>query len=152
MTSVQADTDPLFSMHGPSTIEQTSTAIFERMAPRYIQQRYKPDARITSECVQENQLVRQRLCNGEPCAVMVVFPAEVRVNPAATNTDHFRDDRAKGNILALAVVTDSAQMHTATKLYFMYFQQAFPVKVFDEERDAHRWLLQHLAAAGVALL
>lgn len=134
-------------MNGPSIIEETSTATFERVAPRYIQQRYRPDARITQECVQENLLVRQRLCNGEPCAVMVVFPAEVRVNPSATNTDHFRDHRTKGDILALAVVTDSAQMHTASKLYFMYFQQAFPVKVFDEERDAHRWLLQQLAAA-----
>lgn len=135
-------------MHETTILVETESCVFDRIGPRYIRQRYKPTASISHEGVKENGAVRDRLCGDEPSAVLVIFPAELLVNPPVTNVDHFREARERGCILALAVVTDSAQMHTASKLYFMYFRQAFPVQVFEEERDAHRWLLQRLAEAG----
>ena len=125
---------------------ETSLATLTLVEPRFIEQRYKPTARFDLKGLEENQRAREELCGGVLCAVMVVIPAEMPVHPPSVNMDHFRAERVKRNILALAVVTDSAIMHTTTKLYFMYFQQAFHVKVFEEERDARRWLREHLAA------
>ena len=135
-------------MEGITMLEETESCVFDRIGPRYIRQRYKPSATFTPERLKADGEVRDRLCGPLSSAVLVILPAEVPVNPLATNEDHFRATRDRSCILALAVVTDSAQMHTASKLYFMYFQQAFPVKVFDEEPDAHRWLIRQLEASG----
>jgi hypothetical protein len=102
---------------------ETSLATLTLVEPRFIEQRYEPTARFDLAGLEENQRAREQLCAGMLCAVMVVIPAEMPVHPPSVNMDHFRAERAKRNILALAVVTDSAMMHTTTKLYFMYFQQ-----------------------------
>jgi hypothetical protein len=49
---------------------------------------------------------------------------------------------------ALAVVVDSPEMYTASKLYFLYHQQPFETRVFEEERDARQWLREQLNVNG----
>ena len=55
--------------------------------------------------------------------MLSVFHAGMDINLPLMDRDHFREQRTKGNIRALAVVTDGEAMHTAAKLYFMYHQQ-----------------------------
>ena len=129
----------------PRSIE-TSIATVSLTGPRFVEQRIKPTARFETEGLKENNEALEQLCNGTLCAVLVVIPAEVPVNLPVVNVDHFRSEREKRCILAMAVVTDSAIMHATAKLYFMYFQQAFPAKVFEEEGDARTWLKEQLTA------
>jgi hypothetical protein len=39
-------------------------------------------------------------------------------------------------------------MYTASKLYFLYHQQPFETRVFEEERDERQWLREHLNVNG----
>jgi hypothetical protein len=70
----------------------------------------------------------------------------MQVQPELMNNDVYRDQRNKGHMWALAVVVDSPEMYTASKLYFLYHQQPFETRVFEEEHDARRWLRDQLAA------
>lgn len=77
---------------------------------------------------------------------MIVIPVELPVDPSSANVDHFRKDSAARSILALAIVTRSAEASAATKFYFRYYAQAFEVRVFEDEEEAREWLEEVLAA------
>lgn len=55
----------------------------------------------------------------------------MRVHLDLMNKDHYIDRRGVDPAVAVAVVVDGEEMLVATRLYFMYHQQAFPVMVFD---------------------
>lgn len=121
------------------TIE-TASAVLSLVEPWLIEQRYKSMAALTFENIHENSDARARLSPDHPCAVMIVFPKDVVPNPPVANEDHFRSERAKKHILALAVVADGSLMNSVSKLYFIFHPQAFETRVFEEEAAARRWL------------
>src|SRR5436190_9499887 len=123
---------------------RTSTATIALVEPGFIEQRYAPTARFTLNGLSETRSAREKLCADAPCVVMIIVPVEVPIEPPLSNTDHFRGESANRSIIALAVVTESGMMCSVTKFYFMYFPQAFPVKVFDDEDAARAWLRELL--------
>ncbi len=125
----------------------TATAVISRVQRGMVEQRYLPDIRFSTETVQENHAVIDELCGQEPYVLLTVFPAGLPVNLELMNRDLYRDQRSSNALRALAVVTDSEEMHTASKLYFLYHQQAFPTRVFEDEFDARAWLAEQLTAA-----
>lgn len=127
------------------TTTDTPHCTFTLLAPRLLEQRFKPSARFLPDVMLEVGRARDRLCAQETHALMVVIPAEIPVEPAATNVDHFAGERTKRRIHALALVAEDAQMHSVSKFYFSWYPQVFPVQVFDEERDALEWLKGQLA-------
>lgn len=124
------------------TTRSTSTAEITLVRPGWIEQRYRDDAQFSSEALWENLGVIAVFTAHGPCALLNIFPAGMVVSLPLMNDDHFREQRPKENIRALAVVTDSEEMRTASRLYFMYHQQPFDTGVFDDERDARAWLLE----------
>lgn len=129
----------------------TSTATHTLVEPGIIEQRYHATAQFSPEAVLENIAAMEALCGHHgPCGVLSIFPAGMAVHADLMNSDVYREQRTKGHMKALAVVTDSAEMHTASKLYFIYHQQPFPTGVFEEEHDALLWLRQQLKAVGGA--
>lgn len=126
------------------TIE-TSTATLVLVAPGFIEQRYNPTTRFSPNNLAESRKARAKLCAGRPCALMIVVPAEVPIEPPLSNVDHFRTESTERSIIALALVTESAMMSSVSKFYFMYFPQAFETRVFSTEEEARTWLLGKLA-------
>ncbi|MBK7384217.1 MAG: hypothetical protein IPI81_12955 [Flavobacteriales bacterium] len=113
---------------------------FTFLAPRLLEQRFHSTARFNISTLRDVTKVRDKLCGKEPCAVMVVIPFEVPVDPSATNVDHFTGQRNKRLIHALAIVAEGAQMHSVSKFYFNWYPQIFPVCVFDATPEALKWL------------
>jgi hypothetical protein len=125
----------------------TSTATLTVLEPGLIEQRYHVGAQFSREGLEENRLAVTAICEQHgPCVILGIFPAGMQVQPELMNNDVYRDQRNKGHMWALAVVVDSPEMYTASKLYFLYHQQPFETRVFEEEHDARRWLRDQLAA------
>ncbi|MBL7953108.1 MAG: hypothetical protein JNM62_15470 [Flavobacteriales bacterium] len=122
----------------------TSTASIELIAPRFVEQRYKSDARIVTGVFDENRKARWKVAGGVPCVVLIILPAELQLHTPSTNEDHYRADSAARSIIALAVVAQTMAVNTAAKFYFRYYAQAFEARVFDDEEDARAWLLEEL--------
>lgn len=123
---------------------RTATAEITRVRPGMIEQHFFADAQFTLDTVRANQAVIDELGGDGFYVLLSVFPAGVRVNLELMNMDHYRHQRSSNALRALAVVTDSEELHTASKLYFLYHQQAFPTQVFEDEHDARAWLEQHI--------
>lgn len=112
---------------------------------RLIEQRYHPFARFSPALLKEARKARERITRKGACAVLVVIPAEIPVDPPSTNEDHLRDESQGRSIIAMAAVAESAAMNAATKFYFRYYPQAFETKVFVEEAEAREWLSEQIA-------
>lgn len=122
---------------------KTTMAEIVRDRPGWIEQRWNEHAQFTTEAVAENQQVIDELSGGTPYVLLSVFSAGMRVHTGLMNRDHYLDRRETDPVVALAVVVDGEAMLAATRLYFMFHQQAFPVSVFDEEHGARAWLAGH---------
>ncbi len=129
----------------------TSLAKLTFLEPGIIEQRYLDNVQFSPEGLLENLAAMEALCDHHgKCCILSVFPAGMQVKADLMNNDHYRDQRSKGQIRALAVVTDSLEMHAASKLYFIYHQQPFETRVFEEEVDALRWLRAQMEEKGAA--
>jgi len=129
----------------PSRSVSTDTADITLVAPRLIEQRFRDDGHYGTTAIERNRLARKKVSGGMPCAVMIVIPTELPVDPTAANVDHFRTESTERCIIALAIVTQTAAQSAATKFYFRYYAQAFEVRVFDGEDEAREWLGEVLA-------
>ena len=113
---------------------------------RLIEQRYHPLAIPSPALFVEARKARERITRkAGPCAVLIVVPFEMPVDPPSTNVDFFRPESQKRSIIALAVVAKSTVVNAATKFYFRYHAQSFETKVFTEEADARPWLKEQLS-------
>ena len=118
-----------------------------------IEQRYHPCARFSPALLKEARKARERITRRGACAVLVVIPPEIPLDPPSTNEDHLREESQGRSILALAVVAENVAMNTATKFYFRYYPQAFETMVFTEEEDARAWLNKQLSThKGLAVV
>lgn len=146
-----ASNDPMFrhvyAIVPPTTMltdspmtHTTATAEIALVGPGRVEQRYLADAQFTQESVKENLAAVSALSGADPYVLLSVFPPGMRVNLSLMDMDLYRDQRLANTLRALAVVTDSEEMHTASKLYFLYHQQAFPTRVFEDEFEALAWL------------
>jgi hypothetical protein len=135
----------------PPKHSTTTTATLSLLEPGIIEQRYHDTAQFSQEALVENIEAMEALCGHHgPCGILSIFPAGMAIHPGLMNTDVYREQRTKGHMKALAVVTDSAELYTASKLYFLYHQQPFATKVFEDEHDALKWLRQQGRPAGGA--
>ncbi|MBK9177724.1 MAG: STAS/SEC14 domain-containing protein [Flavobacteriales bacterium] len=121
---------------------------FRFHAPRVLIQRFLPSARFEQPYLDLVASLRDELFGNSACALLVTIPAAVPVNPEATNVDHFRSERERRRILALAIVAEGDTMRAVVKFYFSWFPQAFPARVFDDEAEAIVWLQKLVAADG----
>jgi hypothetical protein len=131
------------------TIE-TDSASVSLLADGLILQRFKSDARFDETVLGRIREAREQLAQGKRYGLLIVLPEGIAVQPQSMNADHLRWESNERRILAIAVVTDSADINAVSKFYFRYYVHAFEVKVFDEESDARDWLVEHMAvlAAG----
>ena len=122
----------------------------ELVEARLIEQRYHPLAIPSPALFIEARKARERITRKGACAVLVILPPEMPVDPPSTNVDFFRQESERRSILALAVVAETAEVNAATKFYLRYYAQSFEAKVFTEETEARRWLKEQLAVASRA--
>lgn len=124
----------------------TKGAMFTLLGPGILQQRFLP-VDLAPEDLDEMTRAREHMFQMHgPCGLMLVVPAEITLRTDLMGTDHYRDQREKRHILALAVVADGEVLHAACRVYFIYHPQPFPAEVFEEDHDALRWLREQMNA------
>ena len=116
----------------------------ELVQPRLIVQRYDPTVVPSPALFTEARKARDRFTRKGACAVLVILPPEMPVDPPSTNVDFFREESQKRSIIALAVVAETTVVNAATKFYFRYHAQSFEAKVFVDEKEARNWLMGKL--------
>lgn len=133
-------------MSMPPVTASTKGATFALLAPGILQQRFVP-ADLDAEDLEAMSRTRERMFQAHgPCGLILVVPAEIALRTDLMGTDHYRDQREKRQITALAIVADGEVLHAACRMYFIYHQQPFPAEVFEEE-EAMRWLRAQVEVA-----
>lgn len=123
----------------PRTI-QTRCASMSLVAPCFIEQRFSATATIDRAGFEENRIARQELGGESPYVMLSIIPEGIDFELAVTSIDHFKPERGKSHLMALAVVVCDGMGEAIAKLYFSYFPTDFPARVFHEERIAREWL------------
>ena len=115
---------------------ETDSATITLVADDLIEQHFKSGVRFDEDVLERNREAREELAQGKSYGLLIVLPEGVAVQPQSMNEDHFRWESDERRILAIAMVTDSADINAVSKFYFRYYAHAFEVKVFDEESEA----------------
>lgn len=134
------------SMTDSASVE-TELCTFTWLEPRLLLQRFKPTMRFEQPLLDAVARSRNALIGDDAqCALLVVIPEEVPVNPEATNVDHFTGERTHRRILAMALVAEDMTMRGVSKFYLQWFPQVFPAAVLDSVQEAAAWLRGKLSA------
>jgi len=136
-------------MGGPFTQRtiETRCASMSLVAPGFIEQRFSATATIDRAGFEENRIARQELGGESPYVMLSIIPEGIDFELAVTSTDHFKPERGKSHLVALAVVVSDGMGEAIAKLYFSYFPTDFPARVFHEERAAREWLADARSAS-----
>lgn len=122
------------------SLSETSIASIERTSPSRVEIRFKPEVYIDTKGFAEVFQERIRLCGTDHVHILMVIPTDAEIDPTLMATDHFKANGGVEGVQAIASVSGSSVNEMLTSLYFAYFPQAFPARVFNTEQEAGDWL------------
>ncbi|MCC7501570.1 MAG: hypothetical protein IT229_03515 [Flavobacteriales bacterium] len=131
-------------MNATTTLIETRLATMERVAPGLIVQRFRSGVKLDREGFEENRVARHTLAEDRPHAMLSVFPEGIDFDLAVTTHDHFKPEKEKLQLVALAVVAHDTLAGTVVQLFFSYFPQVFTHAIFENEAEALSWLRAQL--------
>jgi hypothetical protein len=127
---------------------ETSLAVLERVSPRRVEILFKPSVLIDVAGLAAIFEQRKRMQGDEAVGLLVVIPSDAELDIAVLGTDQFaRNDGAEG-LIAMATVAGSGINEMLTNLFFAYFPQGFPQRVFTDLSEARAWLAIQERGAG----
>lgn len=130
---------------------RTSIATLIVVRPDLVEIHYDPGVVFDANGVGEVQARRREVMGDRPYATLTLIPDGVDFELGTMRNDYAQADRARGQLLASAVVVRSSMIEMLTKLYFSYFPQMQRILVTDDERSARTWLaaqMKEIAATG----
>lgn len=78
----------------------------------------------------------------EPRNLLIEIPEDADFNMTFMKRDHFKDSGAPRFLCALALLTTNPFLERLMALYFAYYPQPFPVRIFNDRRSALEWIDQ----------
>jgi hypothetical protein len=126
--------------------EETTSAIVERLHPTLATCRYKKGKTVCGKVVRENIEARWRLLGTERHAVLTVIPEDTTFDMSLLEEDHYTPAGPNDGTLLHAVVAQSDALAPIVELYFAMYPTPFASRVFQNEKEAMRWLDQQLRA------
>jgi hypothetical protein len=130
------------------SISETPLARIERTGPSRVEIRFRPDVYIDAQGIAEIFQERIRLCGKDHVQILMVMPPGVEIDLAVMATDHFKVNNGVDGVLAMATVAGSSMNEMLASLFFAYFPQGFPARMFPDEREAEEWLASVNVKAG----
>lgn len=122
------------------SISETPLAFVERTGISRVEIRFKPDVYIDAQGIAEVFQERIRLCGKDPIHILMVIPPDAQIDLTVMATDHFKVNDGVDGVLGIATVAGSSMNELLTSLFFAYFPQGFPARVFSSEAEALDWL------------
>lgn len=127
-------------MSSPEQQRDTTIATLHRMAPDLLEVVYKPGCFLSNSALGEVAQVRRSLMSGTPYAMLSLIPEDADFELGAIQVDHLSQDREKGTMLAIAIVTRANMIEMMLKLYFSYYPWLHRILVTDNEKEARSWI------------
>lgn len=128
----------------------TTIATLYWRAPDFLEAVYKPGCILGTSALGEVAQVRRSLMGSTPHAMLSLIPEDADFELGAINVDHLSQDREKGVLLAIAIVTHANMIEMMLKLYFSYYPWLHRILVTDNEQEARSWMDAQLAELRVA--
>lgn len=129
---------------------ETKLATIEQVGHERLEVRFKLNEHVTREGICEILHERQRLCPEGPRDVLAVIPGEPDFDLDVVTTNHYEGLGLDNCTRALAIAASSPINERMAGLFFAYFPQAFPARVFASEEDARGWLTSRAATASLS--
>jgi hypothetical protein len=115
-------------------------ATLERKEGDLLEVRFKPGIKLDVPGLEEIIAERQRLCPDGALRVLTVFAPETDFDMAVMTLDHYRNKGLEPCTQAVAMAAGSDMNARMASIYFSYYPQKFPLRVFVQEADARKWL------------
>lgn len=122
------------------TSSATPLADLTLVTPERVEVRFKPAVFINAVGIAAIMQERVKLCGTDPIAIMMVLPPDAELDLAVMAADHYKANRSTDGLKAVAIVAESSMSELLVKLYFAYFPQGFPTRIFQQEDEARAWL------------
>ena len=121
-------------------IVHTEAADIERMDGGDVEIRFRKEARITLSAIQEILDARVKFCGLGEYAVLVTLPEDIDFDISVLTNDHYQDRELHRCTYAVAWDAESKMNEQLVEIFYRYFPQRFPVKVFRSKDEAREWL------------
>jgi hypothetical protein len=72
--------------------------------------------------------------------ILMVIPTDAQIDLTVMATDHFKVNDGVDGVRSMATVARSSVNEMLSSLFFAYFPQGFPARVFTEETEAEEWI------------
>lgn len=118
----------------------TEAAELERFPDGDIELRFKADVKLTIPRMEEVMRARKKLCGDGPYRVLVTLPEDIDFDVNVLTNDHYKDRDLDQCTCAVAWDAESEMNEELVEIFYRYFPQPFPVKVFRTHSEARKWL------------
>lgn len=129
---------------------ETRIATIEKVGQDLLEVRFKSEECIDCDGIDEVLNERKRICPEGPRTILAVFPGEPDFRLDVVTTDHYAGRGLENCTKALAIAAASPINERMAGLFFAYFPQSFPTKVFGGETEARAWLKAHITTGSLS--
>jgi hypothetical protein len=129
--------------HNPTyQIEKTALGTVELDHDGVIVIRVKEDCDINSNAMHQSMSVRVRVAGGVKRPVLIVLHPNFDLHASLPDID--RGALVSDSTLCEAIVASTNANENASRIYYQYSKPPFSHKVFRDEQEARKWLLEHV--------
>ncbi|MEZ4739854.1 MAG: hypothetical protein R2818_11010 [Flavobacteriales bacterium] len=121
-------------------IIHTEAADIERKPDGNVEIRFLKESKITLSAIKEILDARVKLGGLGEYAVLVTLPEDIDFDINVLTNDHYQDRDLHKCTYAVAWEAESKMNEQLVEIFYRYFPQPFPVKVFRTEQEARDWL------------
>lgn len=121
-------------------IVHTEAADIERKPDGNVEIRFRKESKITLSAIKEILDARVKLGGLGEYAVLVTLPEDIDFDINVLTNDHYQDRELHKCTYAVAWDAESKMNEQLVEIFYRYFPQPFPVKVFRTEQEAREWL------------
>lgn len=119
---------------------ETDAAILRKAPDGALEVRFKPNVTLDKEKIAQILDARESLCGSGRYPVLVVLPKDFDFEVDAISHDHYQDRGLEQCTYAVAWDAGSELGERLVEMFYTYFPQRFPVRVFRSEEEARGWL------------
>lgn len=118
----------------------TVAAELERLPNGDLEVRFKGHVKLTVPLLDEVMEAREKLGAHGSYTVLVTLPEDIDFDVNVLTNDHYKGRGLEKSTYAVAWDAESEMNEELVEIFYRYFPQPFPVKVFRDQQEARAWL------------
>ncbi len=119
---------------------ETEAAELELLPDGNLEVRFKEHVKLTVPLLDEVMEARVKLGAHGSYTVLVTLPEDIDFDVNVLTNDHYKGRELEKSTCAVAWDAESEMNEELVEIFYRYFPQPFPVKVFRKQEDARAWL------------